>query len=158
MNRVTPPTASPGRPDSAAPPGKPSRRDLLRIGAGAGVALGVARVAPIAARAQNAAGTPVACVLAPEMTEGPYYLPLELVRRDLTEGKAGVPLRLRIAVMDTKDNVCAPLANAAVDLWHCDAQGYYSGISGENPGGGAAPTGADNRQTTFLRGIQMTDA
>src|SRR5689334_19044582 len=102
MTRVNSPTA---------PPGKPSRRDLLRAGAGV-AALGVARLAPPAAHAQNAGGTPVACVLAPEMTEGPYYLPLELVRRDLTEGKAGVPLRLRIAVMDTKDNACAPLANA----------------------------------------------
>jgi protocatechuate 3,4-dioxygenase beta subunit len=51
---------------------------------------------------------------------------------------------------------CAPLANAAVDIWHCDAQGYYSGISGENPGGGGSPTGEDNLDTTFLRGIQLT--
>jgi protocatechuate 3,4-dioxygenase beta subunit len=96
-------------------------------------------------------------VLAPEMTEGPYYLPLDLVRRDIAEGKAGLPLRLRIAVMDTSGG-CAPLAGAAVDLWHCDAQGYYSGISGENPGGGGATTGEDNKATTFLRGIQLTRA
>jgi protocatechuate 3,4-dioxygenase beta subunit len=62
---------------------------------------------------------------------------------------------LRIAVQDITS--CAPLANAGVELWHCDAQGYYSGISGENPGGGGQPTGDENLETTFLRGIQITD-
>ena len=51
---------------------------------------------------------------------------------------------------------CSPLANAAVDVWHCDAAGYYSGISGENPGGGGTATGDENLDTTFLRGIQLT--
>ncbi|HEU0115703.1 MAG TPA: intradiol ring-cleavage dioxygenase [Thermomicrobiales bacterium] len=156
MTRTVSPTDPANRRDPA-PPGRPSRRDLLRAGAG-GVALGVARFAPERAAAQTAVGSPVSCVLAPEMTEGPYYLPLDLVRQDLTEGKPGLPLRLRIAVMNTQGGGCAPLAGAAVDLWHCDAQGVYSGISGENPGGGGAATGADNQSTTFLRGIQLTGA
>ena len=50
------------------------------------------------------------------------------------------------------------MADAAVEIWHYDAQGYYSGIVGENPGGGGEATGEDNASTTFLRGIQMTDA
>jgi protocatechuate 3,4-dioxygenase beta subunit len=53
-------------------------------------------------------------------------------------------------------SVCSPLANAAVDIWHCDAQGYDSGISGENPGGGGDQTTDENLTTTFLRGIQLT--
>jgi protocatechuate 3,4-dioxygenase beta subunit len=95
-------------------------------------------------------------VLAAELTEGPYYVADQLVRKDITEGKPGLPLKLRIGVTDT--STCAPLANAAVDIWHCDAQGYYSGISGENPGGGNAATSDENLDTTFLRGIQLTDA
>jgi protocatechuate 3,4-dioxygenase beta subunit len=73
----------------------------------------------------------------------------------LTEGKPGVPLALQIAVQDITN--CTPLANAAVEIWHCDAQGYYSGISGENPGGGGETTGDDNLTTSFLRGVQLTD-
>jgi protocatechuate 3,4-dioxygenase beta subunit len=77
-----------------------------------------------------------------------------LLRADITEGKSGLPLKLRIAVTDTA--TCQPLANAAVDIWHCDARGYYSGVSGENPGDGET-TGDDNLDTTFLRGLQLTD-
>jgi protocatechuate 3,4-dioxygenase beta subunit len=46
-----------------------------------------------------------------------------------------VPLRLRIAVADI--NACAMLPDAAVDVWHCDAQGYYSGVDA-NPGDSAS--------------------
>ena len=83
--------------------------------------------------ASAATATPGVCSLTPEMTEGPFYLPLDLVRKDITEGKAGIPLPLRITVMNA--TTCEPLANAAVDIWHCDAQGAYSGVTGENPGG-----------------------
>jgi protocatechuate 3,4-dioxygenase beta subunit len=127
---------------------RPNRRALLKdagaLGLGA-VALGVGGSA--AARALGAgAGTQTAaaasCTLTPEATEGPYYLDLERVRRRITGGKAGVPLRLRITVVDSTG--CTPLENAAVDVWHCDALGTYSGVQGE---GG-----------TFLRGVQLTDA
>jgi protocatechuate 3,4-dioxygenase beta subunit len=102
-----------------------------------------------------ATATPGVCSLTPEMTEGPFYLPLDLVRKDITEGKAGIPLPLRITVMNS--TTCEPLANAAVDIWHCDAQGAYSGVTGENPGGGAA-SNAVAGSDTFLRGIQLTGA
>lgn len=136
------------------------RRKLVTGAAGAALAAGTtlrltrAQSATPATSATPAAAT---CTLTPELTEGPYYVANELVRQDITEGKAGVPLALRIAVQDTSG--CTPLANAAVDIWHCDALGYYSGITGENPGGGGtAQTGSENATTTFLRGIQLTDA
>ncbi|MGV9274866.1 intradiol ring-cleavage dioxygenase [Streptomyces griseosporeus] len=94
------------------------------------------------AAAQQAA----ACVLTPEQTEGPYYLDLETVRKDITEGKAGVPLTLRVTVVDAA--TCAPLPRTAVDIWHCDALGVYSGYVA----GGSTP------DTTFLRGVQLTDS
>jgi protocatechuate 3,4-dioxygenase beta subunit len=88
------------------------------------------------------ATTPPSCVLMPELTEGPYYLDLDLVRSDIVEDRTGVPLDLRVTVVDATS--CEPLKDAAVDAWHCDADGAYSGVEGG--------------EGTFLRGIQMTDA
>jgi protocatechuate 3,4-dioxygenase beta subunit len=83
------------------------------------------------------------CVLMPELTEGPYYVDLDLVRSDIAEGRAGLPLDLRVTVVDA--DACEPLEGAAVDIWHCDAQGAYSGVQGAEG-------------ETFCRGVQMTDA
>jgi hypothetical protein len=85
----------------------------------------------------------VSCVLAPEQTEGPYYLAGEKLRRDITEGRPGVPLLLRLKVVDA--STCRPIKGAAVDIWHADALGVYSGSSGSG-----------NR--TFMRGVQRTDS
>lgn len=87
----------------------------------------------------------VTCVLAPEQTEGPYYLDDAKVRRNITEGKTGVPLTLRLTVVDASS--CNPIKGAAVDIWHCDAGGVYSGTSVQGT--------EDDR---FLRGVQRTDA
>ena len=86
----------------------------------------------------------VTCVLAPEQTEGPYFLAGDTVRRNVTEGKPGVPLTLRLTVVDV--STCRPIKGAAVDIWHCDAGGVYSGVSGQSSA------------RRFLRGIQRTDA
>ncbi|MEV7883676.1 protocatechuate dioxygenase, partial [Streptomyces sp. NPDC088357] len=66
------------------------------------------------------------------VTEGPYYLDGALVRKDITEGKSGVPLTLRLTVVDATDG-CTPVPGAAVEIWHCDAWGYYSGYTTANP-------------------------
>jgi protocatechuate 3,4-dioxygenase beta subunit len=84
------------------------------------------------------------CVLTPEQTEGPYYIAGEKVRRDITEGKPGVPLLLRLHVVDA--SACKPIKGAAVDIWHADALGVYSGF------------GSGSGSRTFMRGIQRTDA
>ena len=86
----------------------------------------------------------VSCVLTPEQTEGPYYIPGECVRRNITEGRPGAPLVLRAIVVDA--STCRAIKGAAVDIWHADAGGVYSGFG----------AGAGNR--TFMRGIQRTDA
>jgi protocatechuate 3,4-dioxygenase beta subunit len=85
----------------------------------------------------------VQCVLTPELTEGPYYIAGEKVRRDIREGHPGTPLTLRLTVLNAK--TCAPIRGAAVDIWHADAAGNYSGFG----------AGASSR--TFMRGIQKTD-
>jgi len=86
----------------------------------------------------------VACLLTPEQTEGPYYIANELVRRTITDGHPGTPQTLRLAVVDA--STCRPIKGAAVDVWHADAAGVYSGFG----------QGAGSR--TFMRGIQRTDA
>ncbi|MET9381865.1 intradiol ring-cleavage dioxygenase [Streptomyces sp. NPDC002928] len=100
-----------------------------------------------------------ACVLMSSVTEGPYYLDGALVRKDITEGKSGVPLTLRITVQDTTDS-CNPVAGAAVEIWHCDAWGYYSGYTTANPGGSApaeSEDGSTANDNTYLRGYQIAN-
>lgn len=134
-----------------------TRRDsLARLGgllAGT-VAVGGWKVAdsPSAREEEAAAGGPAAvafglvtCVLAPEQTEGPYYLDDHKVRRNITERRPGVPLTARLTVVDV--STCRPIRGAAVDIWHCDAGGVYSGTSVQ-----------DTEDDRFLRGIQRTDA
>ena len=82
---------------------------------------------------------PPSCVFNPEQEEGPYYVDRELLRSDITEGKVGVPLRVRVTVVNAK--TCAPIPNAALDIWHCDAGGVYSGYTKINPGFGPGPGG-----------------
>ncbi|KAK9827088.1 hypothetical protein WJX74_006172 [Apatococcus lobatus] len=112
------------------------------------------------------------CTLTPERAEGPYYLQEELFREDIIEGQAGVPLLLRIQVVDED---CEPLPNAYVDVWHCNSTGYYSGYTGLTapggpPGGSGGPgkggpskgSGGVGHLTntdglTFLRGTLLTD-
>ena len=94
--------------------------------------------------------TTIDCVLVPEMTEGPYYLDLDLVRSDITEDRVGVPLALTIVVASVDG--CSPIQDAAVDLWHCDAEGIYSGFIAASTGQGS---GTDD--SIFLRGTQLTD-
>ncbi len=79
------------------------------------------------------------CRLIPQQEEGPYYVARELFRSSIVEGKPGVPLSLRILVLDAR--TCEPLSNAAVDVWHCDALGLYSGFTKENPMGPGGPGG-----------------
>ncbi len=98
------------------------------------------------------------CVLTPELTEGPFHLADHLIRQDITEGRPGVPLKLKLKVLNTTS--CNAVENVAVDIWHCDALGFYSGISGNQPGqGDPVPDDIDTiPEDNFLRGIQLTDA
>lgn len=94
-----------------------------------------------------------ACVLAPAMTAGPYYFSVDQLRRDITEGKPGVPLRLGFRVMDEN---CQPIPDALVDIWHCDALGYYAGFAYADPDEGVPDRIVADEDETFLRGVQPT--
>jgi protocatechuate 3,4-dioxygenase beta subunit len=124
----------------------------------------------------------LACVLTPEQVEGPYYLDDARFRSDIREGKPGVPLRIALKIVDVR--ACRPVEGAAVDLWHCDSGGTYSGFAAESarplppgapppphaggprrppPGPGFDPRGGPppahrGDALTFLRGVQVSDA
>jgi protocatechuate 3,4-dioxygenase beta subunit len=62
-----------------------------------------------------------------------------------------VGFTVKIYVMN-KNNSCSPLANAIVDIWHCDKDGYYSEY------GGTGMQSVNYTNVHFLRGRQTTDA
>ncbi|HEU5143262.1 MAG TPA: intradiol ring-cleavage dioxygenase [Solirubrobacterales bacterium] len=124
------------------------RREMMALSAGA-----LASVALYACGAdedeatRSVAEEPKArpdCVLTPEQEEGPFYIDLAQVRQDIVEDRQGVPLALAVTVVDA--NTCEPIRDAAIDIWHCDALGVYSGEPSEGSEG-----------ETYLRGIQLTD-
>ena len=122
---------------------------MVAVGAGAvavaglgGGALAVDAVAQERVPGKKAKGTPGedCYVLTSETVEGPYYIDADKIRRDVTEDREGIPLLLHLTVIDAV--TCAPIRDAAVDIWHCDAAGVYSGYEDlGNGGGGPAPTG-----------------
>jgi protocatechuate 3,4-dioxygenase beta subunit len=123
------------------------RGSLVRIGGFLATAAGAAGVkietSEGAGPAAVASGA-VSCVLTPEQTEGPYYIADEAVRRNITEGRPGTPLLLHAFVVNA--STCKPIRSAAVDIWHADAGGVYSGF-------GSGPA-----SRSFMRGIQRTNA
>jgi protocatechuate 3,4-dioxygenase beta subunit len=123
-----------------------SRRQILQtaLGAGAGaVLLGGPRLLGGSAAAEALAVS--ACTLTPEQEEGPFYVALERIRSNIVGGRTGVPLTLRITIVDA--STCKPLKGAAVDIWQADATGHYSDKSQEGTVG-----------QTWLRGVQLTNA
>ncbi len=101
--------------------------------------------------APTATDSDVACILTPQAEEGPFYADPKLVRTDITDGKPGVPLTLRLRVIEA--GPCTAIPGARVDIWHCDAKGLYSAF----PGQGDAHD-IDASSQSFLRGTQLTDA
>lgn len=106
------------------------------------------------------------CVLTPEQTSGPYFVQSPL-RSRIREDRPGLPLTLTIEVVQVPD--CTALEGLTVEIWHCDARGYYSGypeatvrapfdtlvsIISNAEDGSIPPTD----QEIFMRGGQITDA
>jgi protocatechuate 3,4-dioxygenase beta subunit len=110
------------------------------LGGAVATALGLAGLE----RSHGSGAAPPSCILTPEQTEGPYYIAGEKLRRNITDGHPGATMLLRASVVDA--TTCRPIKNAAVDVWHADAAGVYSGF-----GSGAA-------SRTFMRGVQRTNA
>jgi protocatechuate 3,4-dioxygenase beta subunit len=94
------------------------------------------------------------CTLTPKHIEGPYYVFENMqrsdIRSDTSDGslKSGVPLAIKLRVFGSSAGRCSPLADAVVDVWHCDATGIYSD---------AIDPKYNTVGKTFLRGYQVTD-
>jgi protocatechuate 3,4-dioxygenase beta subunit len=130
-----------------------SRRDVVRLLGAAGAA---ALVQPRVSLAGWQGTLPTACVVRPEMTEGPYFVPKALERSDIrvnttTAAKRdGVALGMGFVVTQIAGGRCTPLADAIVDVWQCDAVGVYSGV--------VDPRVGSDLTDNALRGIQRTGA
>jgi protocatechuate 3,4-dioxygenase beta subunit len=83
-----------------------------------------------------------------------------IVRRDIrssfgdaTGTAGGVPMRIRLTVLDNSGEDVTPYAGAAVYIWHCDREGRYSlysdGVTEENYLRGVQ-TAADDGSLEFL--------
>lgn len=92
------------------------------------------------------------CIVSPTETEGPFptHTPGSLVAADIRSDRTGIPLAITIAVKNTNDN-CNALANAIVDIWHCDKDGNYSEY------GGSGMQSTNYTSVHFLRGRQTTN-
>lgn len=97
---------------------------------------------------------PTSCVVRPELTGGPLFTEQDLARSDIrldpSTGvmSAGAQLDLTFRISQIVNNSCAPLPQAQVDIWQCDANGVYSDT---------ALLDMDSVGQKFLRGYQHTD-
>lgn len=130
--------------------GRLTRRQALGLAGAAGAAYVAGPLGPFggadggAIAPEQAVGA--SCVLAAELTEGPYWVDERLQRSDIRGGQSGVPLQLDLYVYRADDE-CAPQQGAVVDIWHCNASGLYSDEAVEGTSG-----------QTWLRGYQETNS
>ncbi len=131
-----------------------TRRAALRTIAAGTAASGIATASGgvTAGAAPAAASNPDGvCVLFPQAVEGPFYLDPKLVRSDITAGRPGLAVTMRLRVIELGS--CKPIANARVDVWHADAGGVYSGYANQGDARNVSTKGE-----TYLRGTQVSDA
>lgn len=146
---------------------KTTRRTMLKVLGGLGALIFIdcgddGETVFTGADAGTTTGTPDApasgttCVLDPNVTKGPYWVDEKLDRSDVRSDtnnvaspnpRPGLPLELAITVYAYSGGSCTPLADAQVDIWHCDATGLYSDTAANGTVG-----------QNFLRGYQVTDA
>jgi protocatechuate 3,4-dioxygenase beta subunit len=98
----------------------------------------------------NSTGT---CTSTSSETAGPFPTkdPSSLSLVNIKSDRTGVALSIKISIQN-KNNSCASLAGAIVDIWHCDKDGYYSEY------GGTGMQSANFTSVHFLRGRQVTDS
>lgn len=100
------------------------------------------------------------CQMTPETVEGPYFIcdGFESTR-NISGGKEGQAMALAVRVQDQS---CTPIPGAFVDVWHCDAMGFYSGhdINPDNietVRNELGKTRVPDLPERFLRGVLATD-
>jgi len=91
------------------------------------------------------------CEESPRETKGPFpnKTPSDYLRENIIGDRKGIVMLMTLTILNNNDG-CKPLANALVDVWHCDNHGNYSEYSGYGM--------EDMTKEHFLRGRQTTDA
>ncbi len=86
------------------------------------------------------------CAVTNSETAGPFPTksPDNYSRMDIKGDRTGIPLGITLTIQNVSES-CAVLANAVVDIWHCDKDGNYSQYG-------------NLTQADFLRGRQLTDS
>lgn len=102
----------------------------------------------------NTDGTAVdaSCTVTPTETEGPFptKTPSSYVRNDIRKGDGvGADMAVVLTITNLNNN-CNVLANAIVDIWHCDVNGDYSEY------GGTSMQTNNYTSVHWLRGRQVT--
>jgi protocatechuate 3,4-dioxygenase beta subunit len=130
---------------------KVGRREALGVMSAAGAALafgcGGSPTSPdmsTSTSTTTTGSTNAACAITPTETAGPYPSLKDIFRSDIRDGKTGTLLTLTVKVVNVTA-ACAAVANANVEVWHCDSAGNYSEY------------GTQTAQT-YLRGIQTTNS
>ncbi|MDP9323742.1 MAG: intradiol ring-cleavage dioxygenase [Acidobacteriota bacterium] len=130
---------------------KVGRREALGVMGAAGAALafgcGGSPTSPDTSTSTSTTttgSTNAACAVTPTETAGPYPSLTDIFRSDIRDGKTGTLLTLTVKVVNVTA-ACAAVANANVEVWHCDSAGNYSEYGTETA-------------RTYLRGIQTTNS
>lgn len=103
------------------------------------------------------------CMMTTSQAEGPFFI-ASPIRKDIKEDRKGKAMNLRLQILRAPE--CQPIENAIVELWHCDAEGAYSGYPESLAHDvwatiSLTPTGENVKpmnETRYLRGAQHTDA
>jgi protocatechuate 3,4-dioxygenase beta subunit len=130
---------------------KVGRREALGVMGAAGAALafgcGGSPTSPDTSTSTSTTttgSTNAACAVTPTETAGPYPSLTDIFRSDIRDGKTGTLLTLTVKVVNVTA-ACAAVANANVEVWHCDSAGNYSEYGTQTA-------------RTYLRGIQTTNS
>lgn len=68
------------------------------------------------------------CILAPEVTAGPYYVVGEYFRSNVKEAEYSEGLDLFLEVQYVDISTCEPVPAVAVDIWNANATGVVSSL------------------------------
>jgi protocatechuate 3,4-dioxygenase beta subunit len=97
------------------------------------------------------------CSMIKDSFEGPFFYCTNPNNAEIARGKEGIPLVVALRALDAA--TCRPLANAVIDIWHCDASGLYSGytLGVDEPIASVRHAQPDNSDR-FCRGTLRTDS
>jgi protocatechuate 3,4-dioxygenase beta subunit len=102
-------------------------------------------------------GSAQQCTMLKNSVEGPFFFCTNPGVADIARGQAGAPLVIALRAINAA--TCQPIADAVIDVWHCDAKGRYSGqnlaVDEAIKSASHAPPVNDDRD---CRGALRTDA